>query len=265
MKRGIYNDNGYWYFVDDIPYEDCTEDNAVMVVDVEKDSDGFHSCIRSAIWDDMTGYTDKIQNENELNDGYYVVTYYKHDGSGLEQLVDYGISKEQIIANVKAQKYIEGADYFPLPLNKVYDKALTVRLCETVYDITLSAQHMCDYGEIEIDDSRGLFALILQWSMEFESEYPGPYDYPGDYMDAIDEYAYEKLSETYGKKGTQEKTNGAMLSQQRLAEIGNTALDAFGKLYNGRTLYDNLVGFLRLDDEEILKLGFTTLREFMSD
>lgn len=79
----------------------------------------------------------------------------------------------------------------------------TVRLCETVYDITLNAQHMCDYGDIEAEDSRGLFASILQWATEFEREHPGPWDeenYPGDYIDLIDEFACDKLIETYGKE-----------------------------------------------------------------
>ena len=32
----------------------------------------------------------------------------------LEQLVDFGITKQQIIDNVIAQKYVEGADYFTM-------------------------------------------------------------------------------------------------------------------------------------------------------
>ena len=63
---------------------------------------------------DYKKYIDKIQNENELPHGKYIVTYFKRcdDASGLEQLVDYGITKEQIVENVNAQKYVEGADYF---------------------------------------------------------------------------------------------------------------------------------------------------------
>lgn len=49
------------------------------------------------------------------------------------------------------------------------------------------------------------------------------------------------------------------LSQQRLAEIGQAAIDSFGELLNGRALYDALVGSLRLDDEEILALGFKVM------
>ena len=55
-----------------------------------------------------------FQNENELPNGKYIVTYFKlsDNGSDLEQLVDYEITKEQIIENVNAQRYVEGADYF---------------------------------------------------------------------------------------------------------------------------------------------------------
>lgn len=73
----------------------------------------------------MEGYVDKIQNENELPDGQYIVTYFKLcDTTGsvdLEQLVDYGITKEQIIENVNAQKYVEGADYFLMEQLKKYN------------------------------------------------------------------------------------------------------------------------------------------------
>ena len=79
----------------------------------------------------------------------------------------------------------------------------TVRLCETVYDITLAAQHMIDTRMIENEDSRELFSFILKWAIGFEQEYPGPWDEtenPGDYIDLIDQFAYEKLTERYGKE-----------------------------------------------------------------
>lgn len=73
----------------------------------------FHQCKRSALWDDMTGYVDQLQDEEELaDDELYVVTYYKYDGTDfLEQLVDFGLTKQEIIQNVLDQKYVEGADY----------------------------------------------------------------------------------------------------------------------------------------------------------
>lgn len=83
------------------------------VLDIDEET-GFHSCEKSGLYENMEGYIDKIQNENELPNGKYIVTYFElcDDASGLEQLVDYGITKEQIIKNVNAQKYVEGADYF---------------------------------------------------------------------------------------------------------------------------------------------------------
>ena len=57
--------------------------------------------------------------------------------------------------------------------------------------------------EIEVDDSRDLYYTILQLAIEFEREHPGPWEdgeYPTDYIDLIDEYASEKLTEFYRKE-----------------------------------------------------------------
>lgn len=78
----------------------------------------------------------------------------------------------------------------------------TLRLCETVFDISLAAQHMLENGEIECDDSRELFYTIFQNAVEFERRHPEPLeqnDYPGVYMDLVEEFAYEILKENYGK------------------------------------------------------------------
>lgn len=73
----------------------------------------YHQCKRSALYDDMTGYVDQLQNEENLaNDELYVVTYYEYDGKGdLYNRVDFGLTKREIIGNVLNQKYVEGADY----------------------------------------------------------------------------------------------------------------------------------------------------------
>lgn len=52
-------------------------------------------------------------------------------------------------------------------------------------------------------------------------------------------------------------------TQERMVEIANAAIDSFGELLNGRALYECLAGSLKMDDEEILAAGFTTLKEFM--
>lgn len=116
MERAIIKskDAEQYFFYDDVGWGvDCKKAEAEGVLDVDKEI-GFHRCEKSGLYENMEGYVDKIQNENELPDGKYIVTYFKlcDDASGLEQLVDYGITKEQILKNVNAQKYVEGADYF---------------------------------------------------------------------------------------------------------------------------------------------------------
>lgn len=54
-------------------------------------------------------------------------------------------------------------------------------------------------------------------------------------------------------------------TQKRMAEIANAAIDSFGEMLNGRSLYECLAGSLKMDDDEILAAGFTTLKEFMEE
>lgn len=116
MERAIIKskDGRQYFFYDEPEWEvDYKKDEVEGVLDLDEEI-GFHGCEKSALYEDMIGYVDKIQNENELPNGKYIVTYFKisDNGSELEQLVDYGITKEQIIENVNAQRYVEGADYF---------------------------------------------------------------------------------------------------------------------------------------------------------
>lgn len=76
---------------------------------------GFHACQRSALYDDMSGYVDVLQNEatDLRDDEEYIVCWYSVNGTDLNHNVDFGISKEAILDNVRSQKYIEGASYFP--------------------------------------------------------------------------------------------------------------------------------------------------------
>ena len=119
MERAIYKseDGKQFFFYDDPIWDsDLKKSEIEGVVDIDKEI-GFHACNKSGLYDDMEGYIDELQNENDLPDGkIYVVTYFKlcEDCSGLEQLVDFGITKQQIIDNVAAQRYVEGADYFTL-------------------------------------------------------------------------------------------------------------------------------------------------------
>lgn len=116
MERAIIKseDGKRYFFYDDPEWgADFEKSDVEGVLNIDEET-GFHSCEKSGLYEDMKGYTDKIQDENELPNGKYIVTYFTlcDDACGLEQLVDYGITKEQIIENVNAQKYVEGADYF---------------------------------------------------------------------------------------------------------------------------------------------------------
>lgn len=81
-------------------YEDCV---------------AIHQCQKSKIWDDMTGYIDEVNEEiYALNDNtkYNVCWYECDDNYDLLSNVDMNISKQDIINNIIAQKYIEGASIY---------------------------------------------------------------------------------------------------------------------------------------------------------
>lgn len=108
-------DNNYYFY--DEPEPDFDYRNAIGIMPAYTDV-GFHACNKSALYDNMTGYVDKIQNEESLPDRErYIVCYFEaepNSGCTLYQKVDYDISKSEIIANVIKQKYREGADYYLL-------------------------------------------------------------------------------------------------------------------------------------------------------
>lgn len=54
-------------------------------------------------------------------------------------------------------------------------------------------------------------------------------------------------------------------TQERMAEIANAAIDSFGEMLNGQSLYECLTGSLKMSDDEILAAGLTTLKEFMKE
>ena len=80
------------------------EDYLLYIVD-DNHLSGFHVCDKSALYDDMTGYEDLIQREDELKDDeFYVVLYdeyYKNDKScGLLSSVDFGVTKQDMYFQV---------------------------------------------------------------------------------------------------------------------------------------------------------------------
>lgn len=101
-------DDDFQYFTDD-------DGNGILGYVGPEVCAGFHTCNKSRLYEDMTGYIDTIQREHDLPDGKYIVCYFACDDNlDLLQYVDYGITKEQIITNVEAQKYVEGAEYYPM-------------------------------------------------------------------------------------------------------------------------------------------------------
>lgn len=78
-----------------------------------------HECKMSILWNDYKPtFKDIVQNEESLPDDIkYIVNYYKatEDKSLLKE-TDIGITKAEIIENIKKQKYREGAFYYQLNL-----------------------------------------------------------------------------------------------------------------------------------------------------
>lgn len=119
----IYGDNAgnYYHYEfydwdeidDDMKYFTDSDGNGILGYVGTEVAVGYHACRKSKIWNDMEGYVDTIQQERELPDGKYIVCYfYVDDNLDMLSFVDYEITKEQIIANVEAQKYVEGAEYY---------------------------------------------------------------------------------------------------------------------------------------------------------
>lgn len=107
------NDGYYW-----MNYLDEYEINEAKYFLSNYNQAGCHACEKSAYWGDIEdGYIDTIQNEYDLKDGeLYVVVYYVFEDKcwSIDQLVDFGITKHEIIENVKNQKYREGASYYTM-------------------------------------------------------------------------------------------------------------------------------------------------------
>lgn len=112
---GIFDNGKYLYWLDECDGEELKD--AIWFLDTDNRA-GFHSCEKSVLYDDMTGYVDALQDEEScLDDGELYVVVYHHafrDNGGywnIDQLIDFGLTKDEIIENVKNQKYVEGATY----------------------------------------------------------------------------------------------------------------------------------------------------------
>lgn len=114
----VQAEDGEQYYFYDAPVweEDISRDDVFGVLCTEE-AIGTHECVKSCVYDDMAGFIDQIQDECKLPDGErFIVTYFHGipSTSGLLQLVDFGITKDEIITNIEAQKYVEGAKYFTM-------------------------------------------------------------------------------------------------------------------------------------------------------
>lgn len=177
MERVILkaNEGEERYFLDDPEIgEDVMEEEIEGILTVE-DEVGYHISKKSALYDDwrndMSRYVDQVREgeaESLQSDARYIVTYFYKDGSGLTQLVDFGIRKEQILENIKNQKYVEGADYFlmgqlkPLATSKEkqhpYQEKAEAAKAEASKAEAAKAETSKDEAALEIDN-----AIELTW------------------------------------------------------------------------------------------------------
>lgn len=110
------NDNFYWM--------DCTDECDMSKAEFYLDADNFagvHICVGSAYDNeckpDYSDSYDGLQNEMTLADGeLYIVTYFKfiEEDWSLDNPVDFGLTKQEIIENVKNKRYAEGATYYTI-------------------------------------------------------------------------------------------------------------------------------------------------------
>ena len=112
--EGIFeNKNGRYYWFDTL--DDDEMSRALYLCDPNHAA-GYHACEKSALYDDMAGYVDAVQDETNLDPReLYVVTYNKFTpGYGLSGAVDFGISKDDILSSIPYGRYQEGATYYTL-------------------------------------------------------------------------------------------------------------------------------------------------------
>ena len=113
----IPDDRGNYYVIEDPDWVAENEKDAIAVLDADEATGEHQFC--------MEGYggdcrIDGLQDEESLPDGTYAVMYYRilegqsRDGGDYLSLADYGITKEQLIENAAAGKYIDGATYWKI-------------------------------------------------------------------------------------------------------------------------------------------------------
>ena len=115
MERAVYqlSDDPTYGFTDGPEWGvDLNREDALYVLKIEEMTTAYHACVKSVLYDDVRSFEDALQREGDLPEGHYIVCYWWWDGQDLLQLADVDVTKEEIIENVRDQKYREGADYF---------------------------------------------------------------------------------------------------------------------------------------------------------
>lgn len=106
-------------FTDNYIWSDCMYEDEVKEAKYFADDNRATACHiskKSLLYDDMPNYVDMMQSEGDLQDDelYVVMYYWTNNPFCLYSYVDFGITKQEIIENVKAQKYVEGASYYTM-------------------------------------------------------------------------------------------------------------------------------------------------------
>lgn len=97
-------------------FEDClwtlNEASGVRCIS-EKFYISAHTCNKSALYDDLTYYTDVIQESDIAlhEDTQYLVIYNVCEDDYIYEYAEV-LYKKDIIKNIRAQKYVEGASYY---------------------------------------------------------------------------------------------------------------------------------------------------------
>ena len=124
IKAVIQGTSGRYYWFDDPDWDfDLERERCVYVFEADKAA-GCHFYTISRVAGDVMpeDYVDEPQNELEAYwaeyarsgdwGDHYVVLYYHWDGKELLQLADVDIRPWQIVQNIRANRYVEGAEYY---------------------------------------------------------------------------------------------------------------------------------------------------------
>ena len=124
IKAVIQGESGQYYWFDDPDWDfDLERERCAYVFEADKVA-GCHFYTISRVAGDVMpeDYVDGPQNELEAYweeyakpgdwGDHYVVLYHHWNGSELVQLADVDVRPWQIVQNIRANRYVEGAEYY---------------------------------------------------------------------------------------------------------------------------------------------------------